>query len=54
MSTFDGFFKDQFGHSIRADRFTRSGHEASIRIQLLSHVHADHTVGLASNDFSGV
>jgi hypothetical protein len=52
MSTFHGYFDRCFGKKIRADRFTAPQDSATV-IQLLSHVHADHTVGLSSQDFRG-
>ena len=52
MSTFHGYFDRCFGKKIRADRFTAPQDSATV-IQLLSHVHADHTVGLSSQDFCG-
>lgn len=51
MSTFDGYFERQFGRRIRADRFTQQ--DPATVLQLLSHAHADHTVGLSSKDLCG-
>jgi len=51
MSTFDGYFLRQFGRKIRADRFTDQ--DDATKIQLLSHSHADHVVGLSSRQLRG-
>jgi len=51
MSTFNGYFERQFGRRIRADRFTQQ--DPSTVLQLLSHAHADHTVGLSSKELRG-
>jgi hypothetical protein len=52
MSTFNGYFEAQFGRRIRADRFTQQ--DPATVLQLLSHAHADHTVGLSSKNLRGL